>query len=264
VRGAVLYIRVSTTEQASSNYSLPTQEAKERNFCRQQGLPVHKIFADKESARTADDRPEFKKMLAYCRQHRKEISHVVVSDLSRLARNVLDQGQTIVELTELGIQLVSVDEPNLDDSAAGRLLKNVLGSMNQFFSDSLSEKTKFRMQAGVKQGRWLWVAPIGYLNDKNLKTIVIDSERAPLISKAFDLLADGQSIEDVIRQITALGLVTRKGRAIPKQTFSRLVRNSFYTGWIESNGARIKGNHEPLVSESIFEAVQHRLTGRST
>jgi site-specific DNA recombinase len=257
---AVLYIRVSTAEQATGNYSLPTQEAKERNFCRQQGLPVLKLFADKESART-DDRPEFKKMLAYCRQHRKEISHVIVADLSRLARNVLDQGQTIVELTELGIQLVSVDEPNLDDSAAGRLLKNVLGSMNQFFSDSLSEKTKFRMDAGVKQGRWLWVAPIGYLNETSTKRIVIDAQRAPLIQKAFGLLDDGIPIGDVIRQITALGLLTKKGRAIPKQTFSRLVRNPFYAGWIEHGGSRIKGNHEALITESLFDRVQQRLAG---
>ena len=67
-------------------------------------------------------------------------------------------------LGELGVQLVSVDEPH-DNSAAGRLLKNTLGSLNQFFSDSLSEKTRDRMAAGAKQGRWLFVAPLGYRND---------------------------------------------------------------------------------------------------
>ena len=44
---------------------------------------------------------------------------------------------------------------------------NLLGVMNQFFSDSLSERTRNRMSAGVQQGRWLWVAPIGYLDSKN-------------------------------------------------------------------------------------------------
>ena len=263
MKGALLYIRVSTAEQATNNNSLPAQEAKVKAFCDKEHLPVVKLFADKgESART-DDRPEFKKMLTYCRQHRDDVSHVIVADLSRLARNVLDQGQTIVELTELGIQLVSVDEPSLDDSAAGRLLKNVLGSMNQFFSDSLSEKTKFRMDAGVKQGRWLWIAPIGYLNETKTKTIVIDPERASFIAKAFELLATGIPIENVIRQVTALGLVTRKGRPIPKQTFSRMMRNPFYAGWIEKGGTRIKGTHEPLISDAVFDAVQERLTTKS-
>jgi len=97
--------------------------------------------------------------------------------------------------------LLSVDEPNLDDSAAARLLKNVLGSMSQFFSDSLSEKTKFRMAAGVKAGRWLWVAPLGYKNNTSAK-VVIDSDRAPLVTKVFELLAEGSSISDVVRQVT--------------------------------------------------------------
>jgi site-specific DNA recombinase len=112
--------------------------------------------------------------------------------------------------------LLSVDEPNLDDSAAVRLLKNVLGSMSQFFSDSLSEKTKFRMAAGVKAGRWLWVAPLGYKNNTSAK-VVIDSDRAPLVTKVFELLAEGSSISDVVRQVTALGLTTRKGRRVKKQ-----------------------------------------------
>jgi hypothetical protein len=50
--------------------------------------------------------------------------------------------------------------------------------MNQFFSDSLSEKTKFRMAAGLKAGRWLWVAPLGYKN--NTSTMAMESEPACL------------------------------------------------------------------------------------
>ena len=55
----------------------------------------------------------------------------------------------MVLLAELNIKLISVDEPNLDESAAGKLLRNVIGSMSQYFSDSLSEKTKTRMRAAV-------------------------------------------------------------------------------------------------------------------
>jgi len=156
--GAVGYFRVSTAEQANQNNSLPTQEAKFNNFCIHNGLTVVKIFTDKQSART-DARPEFQRMLAYCQQNRRKISHVVVADLSRLARNVLDQGQAIVSLKQWGIELASIDEPITDDTAAGKLARNMIASVNQFFSDSLSEKTKYRMAAGVKQGRWLWVAP---------------------------------------------------------------------------------------------------------
>jgi len=248
--------------QALSNQSLPTQEKKLRDYSLQHGLTVLRVSADKgESART-DDRPQFRQMLTYCQQHRREISHVIVSDLSRLARNVLDQGQTIFMLGELGVQLVSVDEPH-DNSAAGRLLKNTLGSLNQFFSDSLSEKTKDRMAAGTKQGRWLFVAPLGYRNDTGTKTAVVEPEAATFVRKAFDMVASGQypSTDDILRLLKSLGFMTRKGRAVTKQTFARMLRNPFYSGWVVSGDMRIRGNHEPLIAQELFDTVQTRLAG---
>jgi len=261
-KGVVGYIRVSTAEQAKTNYSIPVQTQKITSLCQQRSLSLLETFTDSESGRSSGERKQFQRMLEYCRRNKAKVGYVVVADLSRLARNVLDQSNTVLELQKLGIELVSVDEPSLDESAAGRLLKNILGSMNQFFSDSLSEKTKFRMDAGVKAGRWLWVAPLGYLNDIKTKTVVLDPERAPLVAKAFELLGDGgSSIGDTMRQVAALGLTTRTGRPVPSQTFSRMIRNPFYCGWIEKNGTRVRGNHVPLVSEDLFDSVQARLKG---
>ena len=220
-------------------------------------------FVDRgESART-DDRPQFKRMLTFCKANRQKISHLIVADLSRLARNVLDQGQTVVLLTELNIKLVSVDEPNLDESAAGKLLKNVLGSMNQFFSDSLSEKTKLRMKAVVNEGRFPWPAPIGYLNVN--KHLVVDPENGPLVQKAYELMASGRYATqgEVLKAITALGLRTKKGRSVTKQTFARILQNQIYLGWVVSGDLRVRGTHEPLIPESLFEQVQQRINGKS-
>lgn len=96
-------------------------------------------------------------MMGFCKKNHKTISHVIAADLSRLARNVVDQGATIASLSQLGIEVVSIDEPITGDTAAGKLSRNIIGSMSQFYSDSLSEKTKDRMRAAVKSGRFLWV-----------------------------------------------------------------------------------------------------------
>jgi DNA invertase Pin-like site-specific DNA recombinase len=90
-------------------------------------------------------------MLNYCRKHKGKVTHVVFADLSRLARNVGDQSVTLATLRQLGITPVSCDE-TIEDSAAGKLSVNLLGAVNQFFSDSLSERIKYRMSAGVQQG----------------------------------------------------------------------------------------------------------------
>ena len=140
----------------------------------------------------------------------------------------------------------------------------MLGSMNQFFSDSLSEKTKFRMAAGVKQGRWLWVAPVGYLNVD--KKILVDGQRAPLVHKAFQLIGNGgyATTEAVLKIVTSMGLDTRKGRPITRQTFHKMIQNPFYCGWIVSGDVRVRGGHAPLISEELFQTVQNKLNGKST
>jgi site-specific DNA recombinase len=261
--GAVLYTRVSTQEQARDNNSLPAQQLKLTEYCTRNGLAVVATFTDRgESART-DKRPQFQKMLKFCKDNRKEVSHLLVADLSRLARNVLDQGQTVVLLAELNIKLVSVDEPNLDESAAGKLLSNVIGSMSQFFSDSLSEKTKTRMRAAVTAGRFPWPAPIGYTNQR--KMLVVDPVNGPLVQKAFELMASGRyATQDEVRKtVTALGLRTKKGKNVSKQSFARLLQNEIYLGWIVSGDVRVRGSHEPLVSDALFEQVQQRVNKKS-
>ena len=68
--------------------------------------------------------------------------------------------------------------------------KNIIGAFSQFFSDSLSERTKFRMSAAVREGRFVWVAPVGDINAKNGhgSVIKLDPERAPLVRKGFELI----------------------------------------------------------------------------
>jgi site-specific DNA recombinase len=259
---ALVYARVSSDKQAKQQYNLPNQRAKLNGYCERNGLPVLREFVDRDSART-DDRPAFQEMLEFCRKNRNKITHVVVADLSRLARNVVDQGTTIAELRQLGITLVSVDEPNLDDTAAGKLSANLLGAINQFFSDSLSERTKYRMKAGFQSGRFLHNAPVGYLNvEKNLAR---DPERAPLVKKAYELFASGNYAtgDAVLKLVTGLGLRTRKGNPMTKQSFARMLQNPIYAGWLVSGEDRVRGAHEPLVSDGLFQRVQERLNGKS-
>jgi DNA invertase Pin-like site-specific DNA recombinase len=250
-------------EQATVNNSLPVQEKKLRDYCKREGLDVLKMFVDPgESARTTD-RPKFQLMLAYCRAHRRKVSHVLVADLSRLSRSVQDQGYTIALLNQLGIKLESVDEPMTGDSAVGQLTRNMIGTFNQFFSDSLSERTRYRMRAAVSAGRFPWPAPIGYLNiDKKL---CADPERAPFVRQAFELVASGRFAtgDAVLKLITSLGFTTKKGRRLTKQSFARMLSNPLYTGWIVSGDIRVLGNHDFIVSEELFQSVQERINGKS-
>src|ERR1700730_4785022 len=129
--GAVLYVRVSADEQAVGPLNLSNQEKRCREYCEQRGWTVMAVFTDPgESARSVD-RPEFRRMLDYCKAHRREVRYVVVQDLSRFARNLLDQADAIRELRNHGVLLRSTYESNIDETAAGKLAANIHGAFNQ-------------------------------------------------------------------------------------------------------------------------------------
>src|SRR5262249_26963767 len=92
--GAVIYLRVSTDDQATNIQNLPNQERICRDGWKSKGEILAQFVDAGESARTAD-RAEFQRMLAYCKAHRHEIGYVIVENLSRFARNVADQAQAI-------------------------------------------------------------------------------------------------------------------------------------------------------------------------
>jgi site-specific DNA recombinase len=264
MKGAVGYARVSTDEQAKENNSLAVQSKRIAHYCEQHGLPLLRTIQGSESARTMLQRPFMEEMLRFCRENKKKISRVIVSDLSRLARNVHDQAQIIVSLRQMSITLVSIDEPLTDDSAMGELVRNMLASINQFFSDALSERTRTRMQAAVQSGRFLWPAPVGYVNLN--KRLIPDPERAPLVREAFQLVASGRhpTTDSVLKIVTAMGLTSKKGRPLTKSTFARLLSNPIYAGWVVSGEIKAQGSHEPLVSEELFQQVQDRINLKST
>lgn len=259
---AIGYVRVSTDEQARENHSLEGQRRKLAAYCEQNGLTLVKIFEGSESARTAN-RPAFQDLLLYCRKNYSKISHVIVADLSRLARNSLDQAQTFVTLGQLGITLTSVDDPITDDSSVGKLSRSMIGAFHEFFSNQLSERTKYRMQAAIKAGRFPYPAPIGYRNVD--KRILPDLERAPLVREAFTLIASGRYVttDAVLKVVSAMGLTTKKGRPVSKQTFARMLSNPIYAGWVVSGDIKVRGNHEPIISDELFDLIQVRLNGKS-
>ena len=60
--------------------------------------------------------------------------------------------------------------------------------------------------------------------------------RAELRIAAFQMIADGQRLEHVLRVVTGLGLRNLTGKTVNKQTFSKMMRNKGYTGEITSGG----------------------------
>jgi site-specific DNA recombinase len=264
-----IYLRVSSAEQADEQ-NLDAQEKHCREYAKQKSLQVLQVFVDGGKTGRNVNREAFKSLLTFCRQNKHKLRAVVCYDVSRWARSVAGWATTIDTLDDLCIEFHSVLE-RVDQSASGRYVANIHAATAQHFSDLLSEKMQGVLRHRLSQGLFPHKAPVGYRNlvkgrDERPASgvnIVPDPEQAPLVAHAFNAVAAAlRAMEDVRKEVNALGLRSSSGREIPKQSFYNMMRNELYAGWVVSGDVRVKGLHEPLVTQQVFDAVQEVLTGK--
>ncbi|GEC99324.1 recombinase [Kocuria varians] len=275
---AVSYLRVSTREQAErggteEGFSIPAQREANARKAAGLGARIVREFVDAgESARSAD-RPALQEMLAFIAATRVQVC--LVHKVDRLARNRLDDVHIQQALMEAGVTLVSATE-SIDETPSGMLVHGIMSSIAEFYSRNLATEVTKGMTQKVAQGGTPMRAPIGYLNvrrtdeqGREVRTVEIDPERAPLIRWAFETYARGEtSVVQLLLDITARGLVTvpspkRPSKPLGRNTLYKLLSNPYYAGIIRYKGALHPGAHEPLIEPALFDQVQSLLKARN-
>ena len=81
-------------------------------------------------------------------------------------------------------------------------MEGVLAAFAQFDNDCRSDRTRAGMKAALELGRWVFLAPIGYLNAPRAmgKSLMPDPERAPLVRRAFEEYATGRFTKEQAAQ----------------------------------------------------------------
>ena len=276
---AVSYIRVSTREQAQrggseEGFSLPAQREANKRKAQSMGALVVKEFADRgESARSAN-RPELQKMLAYLKED-GGIDYVIVHKLDRLARNRADDVEINRAFEEAGVRLVSTSE-NIDQTPGGMLLHGIMSSIAEFYSRNLANEVIKGMGEKARNGGTLGKAPLGYVNvrardehGREVRTVALDEERAPLVRLAFTEYATGNwTARQLAEHLNNRGLTIPPTARKPTNPVSvrllqTLLRNPYYKGVISFQGVEYVGAHEPLVDAATWQTVQDILTAHA-
>jgi DNA invertase Pin-like site-specific DNA recombinase len=278
MKKCVIYLRVSTLEQVQKDhdpegYSIPAQREACQRKAESLGADVVAEFIDRgESARSAD-RPQLQAMLAQLKAD-KDIDYCLVHKVDRLARNRDDDFSINLAIRAAGTQLVSATE-NIDATPSGKLLHGIMATIAEFYSGNLATEVIKGMTQKAKNGGTLTIAPIGYINARALvdghevRTVVVDPERAPLVKQAFEMYATGEySLIQLADIMTARGLLPRSskrtdGRKLRHQVLAKLLHNAYFCGVIAYRGVLYEGRHESLVSKELFEQVQRVLKTRS-
>ncbi len=276
LKRAAAYIRVSTTQQATRDgdpegYSIPAQ----RDACQRRAESLDAFivadaeYVDRGASATSADRPALKKLLERIAT-RRDIDYVIVHKVDRLARNRLDDAIIGAQIKAAGARLVSVSEA-IDESASGALLHGIMATIAEYHSNNLRTEVLKGTVQKAQGGGTPHMAPLGYLNVKNVvggtivRSIELDPERAPLMRWAFEAYATGEwSITQLLRELTERGLTNRASanrpeRPVHRSRLHKLLTDSYYMGIVTYRGVQYEGKHQALVSPQLFDKVQELL-----
>lgn len=143
------YARVSKVEQESENQILKLRE-----------YGVTRIYCDEGVSGKTDarSRPEFKRMLDYINEHpdpEEKGYSIIVFELSRIGRSMMDTLNTVVDLENQGIRVISLSESwtQTCDQSMRQLISGVVSWLNQEELKRLSTRTKAGIERARAQGK---------------------------------------------------------------------------------------------------------------
>ena len=261
---AILYIRVSTDEQAAKGYSLPEQKEQLERFCTASGIEIAIVFQEDYSAKNFD-RPEWNKLLQYAKANQRSIDYVLFVAWDRFSRNIADAYSMIGKLKKMEIEPQAITQPLDLNVPQNKIVLAVYLSLPEVDNDIRADRAVKGHRGAKKAGRWTGMAPVGYKNsrDEENRALIVPNDKAPLIRWVFEEVAKNERPLSEIRME-----LNKRGLYVTRSNFSLLIRNNVYAGKIVVKATEtepetvIDGLHEPIITEELFNAVQTLLIQR--
>jgi DNA invertase Pin-like site-specific DNA recombinase len=225
---AIVYCRVSTTEQADHGISLDAQKAKAKAWCIANDYSIASIQIDAGiSGKRADNRPALQAALNEACAHKGAL---IVYSLSRLARSTRDAIEIAERLGKAGADLVSLSEHIDTTTAAGKMVFRMLAVLAEFERDQIAERTSTAMRHKASRGEYTGGhAPYGYRVENG--RLVANRGEQEIISTARQLRrVKGLGLKRIARQLNEAGHRSRTGRPFQAVQVRGMIRE-------ESNGS---------------------------
>ena len=262
VTRVAFYTRISTDED-HQKYSLGAQSERLEAFCKAQygdDWKLHKLYRDTESG-THMNRPGLEEMLYDVGA--KAFDTLLVFRVDRLSRKVRELAQMVDELTKNGVALKSITEPFDTANAAGKMMLQMLGVFAEFEHATIVERTKVGMEKKAKGGRFVGGnVPYGYKLDPE-KGLIIHEEEALIVRKMFQMYAFGrEGVYMITHNLNEAGHRKRSGHMWDKRVILHIIKNPVYLGKIRWREVIYEGNHEPIVSENLFNKTEELMKKR--
>lgn len=259
----VMYLRKSSEDEAGQKHSIEDQKSDCLAYAKEKGLKIAETIEEKKSAKIADNRPEFKRMMKELKSGKYD--GILAWHPDRLSRNMLEAGQIIDYLDNGVIKDLQFVRHAFENNASGKMMLGMLFVFSKQYSDSLSERVtrgvhKNLEERGLSGGTPKW----GYERDK-------DGHYRP--DKNFDIIKEGwrmriedknscSLIYDFFKSKNVSRTTKEKGerKTISKTTVENIFKDPFYFGLLMQGGKETHlSEHydfQPMITQEEYEAAQ--------
>lgn len=212
------------------------------------------------------ERPGLQALLADIDAGRVDV--IVVYKVDRLTRSLADFAKIVERLDAKQASFVSVTQAFNTTTSMGRLTLNVLLSFAQFEREVTGERIRDKIAASKKKGLWMGgPVPLGYqVIERKLVPVPEEAERVREIMRRY---IASTSANQLIAELEVEGIRTkvqhrtsgphRGGIPFKRGSLFHLLSNPIYRGKIVHKGKVYDGEHEAIVDEDLWNAVQARL-----
>src|SRR5438046_1745650 len=271
-----IYTRKSTEEGLDQEFnSLHAQREAAEAYITSQKESGWKVVPD----RYADggfsggnlERPALRRLLDDIDARR--VDCVLVYKVDRLSRSLLDFARLMDRFDRRAVSFVSVTQQFNTTSSLGRLTLNILLSFAQFEREIIGERTRDKMGAARRKGKWVGGTPVlGYDVDPAGGRLVINEPEAKRVREIFRLFKTHGSLLKLANQLDARRWTNKSwrsrsgvehvGRPFTKPTLLSLLTNSINRGEVEYRAVIYLGEHPAIIAPALWEKVNAEFRAR--
>lgn len=268
---AVIYIRVSTTEQ-----DYERQHSELLDLARRDNYDVVKIFEDKISGIVkGSSRKGFNDMLSFIQNN--NIKQIYCWEISRIGRSLRDTINTIYKFDDEGINICTKKESlnTLSTDPTQQLLRNTLISLAEYELSSIKERTISGTYNSIRNGGAGGgsIKQYGYKKENN--KLLINEEEAEVIRDICNrYLNKDMSLGQIAEYLNEIGVETRYKKLIDEGTITykiaskhrwtdgsvaRLLHKRLLTGYRKYGQVELNDEKLRIIDDQTFEAIQIKM-----
>src|SRR5882762_4106665 len=215
------------------------------------------------------ERPALQKRLTDLKAGKIEC--VVIYKVDRLSRSLLDFARLMEIFEQHGVSLVSVTQPLNTTSSLGRLTLNILLSFAQFEREMIADRTRDKMAAARRKGKWVGGIPVlGYDVAPGGGKLAVNQEEARHVRAIFALYLERQSVDKLLVELQKRRWLNKRrrrraghpdaGRPFTKTGLERLLGNVVYMGQVRFQGENYAGEQAGIIEQAVWRQAQELLS----